>query len=246
MNGRTATAVLGLITIGGAFVVPFGIRTDLAKWVTLPNWFFSLMLLLGVLSLVAAALVPIASALMALRPVRKVFTCELVKAEDIDRCYALFQEQIPAELPPVERVRTWHRKCPGSFRQVWTERRKAMRVVRDLVGCFHVAPVTAATVAQLEKNTLLGSQFQESHIASSYSAASGLYIGAIAATSSRARHYTLLMLLGYVSSLASSPGRPIYARLLPPDGKRLGLKYGFVPVVSGASNQNQLVYRKII
>jgi hypothetical protein len=244
-GSRVVGIVMGLLALASTFVIPFGIRNEIAKWLTVPRWFFSLLLALTALCLIAATLVPILSLVASLKPQFITYTCDTVGLQDLDACYRLFQETIPVELPTIEKVREWHKKCPGAFRQIWRERR-GLRISRDLVGCFHVAPVTMDAVAKLESNALLGSHFVPDHIASSFNSAAGLYIGAIAATSMRARHHTLLMLLGFVSSHSRTTPLPVYARLLPPDGKRLGEKYGFVPVVGTASDQTQLIYKRLI
>jgi hypothetical protein len=238
-------AGLALCTVGSALFAVGASKDPLSKVITLPNYSFSaLMILGGILAAVGGiaflssfVVEPLESGVtrVVYGDIDSRYLCVPANPSDLPGLHALYTQYFGADVPSVDLMRAWLRRCGTAFTLV-------QRVTQDyglgtrqvLVGSFKLLPLTAEGVRAMKSGQASGSSFRPEHISGIHRRPAAWYVGDVVATTRFSRGVVMAH-INAACSFAVKKAVSIYARPLTRDGRRIITKHGFVQVSDGKS-----------
>lgn len=234
-----------LCTVGSAVLALALAKRDVSKLVTLPTSAYRTMLVVGIAFIVIGAIAFLISFLIPLTAnlIGRVFedhrrhVCVYATSADVYLLHDLYTEYFQGEVASPSLMRDWIKRSPKALAMIFrVDHRSPRKQEQVLVGSFKVLMLNDGGLQGIEAGELSGSTLGPEHIVRSSKDAKGYYVGDVVATTWRARA-AVLANLNVACERALKDGKPIYARPLTPDGKRVMIKHGFVQVTDGKAPQ---------
>jgi hypothetical protein len=160
---------------------------------------------------------------------------KFAEPSDLAALHEIYSHHFGKDVPSVELMRSWMKRCKTAFTLIYRETRKpGLFTSRKLVGSFKVLPLTTSGVKALQHGQATGASFKPEHICATENGASAYYIGDLFATDRIAKAVALYELQAYCTKI-SSPSVTFYARPLSAEGRRVMIRRGFVQLADGKS-----------
>jgi hypothetical protein len=243
MSKKHQYIIASLISSGGALLTIVQVRGNVDALVKIPEWVYSLLLILGILLLATSLFIYLLLKLIERKSWETIYYTRIVEKKDfqlvIDFCKSILDED---HIPSLEKMSFWYSLNPNMFYMIVEEKRKSNSRYIRIKGFFSVLPTTQEAHRLLSKNLLKGGEFNERHIARKSQKPSSLYLGAVIAEGIKGKELTLMAVMGCLTSYSERVTPHVFTHPVTKDGLRIALKYKFAPVVSNWSKPSEQIY----
>jgi hypothetical protein len=239
---------MGILTIGGSLAAVCPLRADIDDLIgSYPDRIYDLCLILGLFLCLCGLLLVLAGVLQHLAALSKRmqhvreyieeklsdprFERAVATLDQFEELFELSRHILGDEIAPEirERMREWYGKNPN---YLWSIQRVKVGdgvETRRLAGFFSIFPLNKRATKLCERGDFSGAQIRSEDLVGPNSVPAGVYIGAIAANTPRARSFALGVLMERLDKILKR-GVALYTRPVTRDGRRLISKYGFIAV----------------
>jgi hypothetical protein len=127
--------------------------------------------------------------------------CSRVERNQLNNFHSFCLKILGNRIATIERMDEWLQKNPNVLYLVYARKNLEFKQINQIVGFFSIFPVTQEAKQLLSRNLLKGSEFTKEHIAAKGQNPAAFYIGAMGGEGFRGKQQTILMVMGYITSL---------------------------------------------
>lgn len=220
------------------------VRQQIAEHLVIPEIFFTIILIIGVISLAVAVILFVISLDYPVPSEKTVYRFRAAKDDELEPLHQLCTEILSEGISDLHTWRQRHKRNPNIFYVVFRQESSPGSSKQEIVGGFSMIPLNQSASELVGEEELIGLQITPDHIPPNGERIASVYIAWLVGRGQKAKGYVISFLGRIMDEYGKSGVTTVYTRPITEDGLRLIKRHTFTPVKNGATIAFGRIHKK--